>query len=87
MGNINLSKHETRADKKIDKSEIKEKTAKLREKIQSYQRMMYAEGKNSMLVILQGMDASWKDGTVKRVFMGLNPLWCKIQWFKKPTPL
>jgi polyphosphate kinase 2 (PPK2 family) len=79
MGNINLSKCETRADKKIDKSDIKEETQKLREKIMLYQRMMYAEGKNSLLVVLQGMDASGKDGTVKRVFMGINPLGCQVQ--------
>jgi PPK2 family polyphosphate:nucleotide phosphotransferase len=43
-----------------------------------------AEGKRSLLVILQGVDASGKDGAVRRVFTGVNPQHCKVVSFKEP---
>ena len=38
-----------------------------------------------MLLVLQGMDASGKDGTIRRVFTGLNPQGCRVVSFKAPT--
>lgn len=87
MSKIDLNKSETTAGDKIDKDNIKAETIKLKEKIQLYQRKMYAEGNNSLLIVLQWMDASGKDGTVKRIFTWTNPLGCRVQGFKKPTPL
>lgn len=42
------------------------------------------EEKHSLLVILQGMDASGKDGAIRRVFTGVNPLHCRATSFKQP---
>lgn len=74
MAEVKLSKLATVASDKVDKEDIKAQTLKLHEKIIMYQRMMYAEGKHSMLIIFQGMDAAGKDGSVRRVFSGVNPL-------------
>jgi PPK2 family polyphosphate:nucleotide phosphotransferase len=87
MSNVQLDKIATIAGNKIDKEAIKAKTLKLHEKIVMYQRMMYAEGKHSLLIIFQGMDASGKDGSVRRIFSGVNPLGCNVVGFKKPTPI
>lgn len=84
--NIDLDKILTKASEKIDKNKIKEDTTKLHKKIIEYQRMMYAQWKYSILLILQGMDASGKDGAVRRIFSGVNPLGCKVVGFRKPTP-
>ncbi len=59
----------------------------IREDIQSLQRMLYAEHKQRLLVILQGMDTSGKDGTVRQVFSGIDPHGLRVISFKAPTPL
>src|SRR5258708_32121712 len=47
---------------------------------------MYAEQKRSLLVVLQGLDAGGKDGTVRHVFTGMNPAGCISVGLKQPTP-
>ncbi len=56
-------------------------------KIGDLQDVLYANGRWSLLVILQGMDASGKDGTVRRVFDEVNPTGIVVTSFKAPTPL
>jgi PPK2 family polyphosphate:nucleotide phosphotransferase len=50
-----------------------------------WQERLYAEARQSLLVVLQGMDTSGKDGTVSHVMRGLNPAGCHIVNFKAPT--
>ncbi len=60
----------------------------LQEKIQTIrllQERMYAEGKRSLLLVLQGMDTAGKDGTIKNVMFGVNPQACRVASFKAPT--
>lgn len=85
MAKIKLSKFETSAPKKLDKDQIKEKTAKLAVEIGKMAEMLYASKKNSILVVLQGMDASGKDGVVKTVFADCPALSIDAHAFKKPT--
>ncbi|MEM8758082.1 MAG: PPK2 family polyphosphate kinase [Planctomycetota bacterium] len=47
---------------------------------------LWAEQKQSLLVVLQGMDTSGKDGTIRHVFGALNPQGVRVQGFKRPTP-
>ena len=68
------------------KGEAKEKLAALLEELRSFQERLYAEDKRSVLLILQGLDASGKDGTIRRVFTGVNPQGCHVTSFKVPTP-
>ncbi|HNL84785.1 MAG TPA: polyphosphate kinase, partial [Chitinophagales bacterium] len=82
---IQLADISTVAPKKLEKNEIKKETKKILEEIADLQDMLIASKKRSLLVILQGMDASGKDGAVKNIFGGLNPLGIKVQTFKKPT--
>jgi PPK2 family polyphosphate:nucleotide phosphotransferase len=82
-----LSFQDTRAPKKFHKEEVKKETHKLIFKLEELQNLMYAEGKHALLVILQGMDASGKDGVVKKVFTAVNPMGCRVIPFKKPTEL
>lgn len=70
-----------------DKDAAKEKLAVLLEELSSLQERLYAEGKRSVLLILQGLDASGKDGTIRRVFTGVNPQGCRVTSFKAPTPI
>lgn len=54
--------------------------------LQALQSRLYAERRNAVLVILQGMDASGKDGIVQHVMSGMNPAGCHVTAFKAPSP-
>lgn len=69
------------------KDEAKEQLAALLEELSSLQERLYAEGERSVLLILQGLDASGKDGTIRHVFTGVNPQGCRVSSFKAPTPV
>ena len=49
------------------------------------QERLYAEASRSVLLVLQGLDASGKDGVIRAVFTGLNPQGCRVTSFKAPT--
>ncbi|MCS7073647.1 MAG: polyphosphate kinase [Bacteroidia bacterium] len=82
---ISLKSISTRAPKEYDKEQTKSKIPLLISRLSELQAVMFAEKKHSLLIILQGMDASGKDGVVKEVFTGVNPMGCRVQSFKKPT--
>ena len=69
------------------KDEAAAKHATLLAELGELQERLYAESKRSILLVLQGLDASGKDGTIKHVFTGLNPQGCRVSSFKAPTPV
>ncbi len=82
---INLSKTSTEPDKSIDKKATEEETLGLYKQQAPLQNLLYAEKKHSLLIILQGMDASGKDGTIKHAFSSMNPMGIEVKAFKEPT--
>ena len=62
-------------------------TEKQVKRISKEQRVLYADGRYALLVVLQGRDASGKDGTIKNVFSEINPQGCIVTSFKAPTEL
>jgi PPK2 family polyphosphate:nucleotide phosphotransferase len=50
------------------------------------QEKLYAQDRWAVLMLLQGMDASGKDGTIKHVMSGINPQGCEVNSFKTPSP-
>ncbi len=62
-------------------------TADATERIAERQRLLYADGKHAVLVVLQGRDAGGKDGTIRTVFGGVNPQGCEVTSFKAPTDI
>jgi PPK2 family polyphosphate:nucleotide phosphotransferase len=62
-----------------------ERLAKVRERLADLQARLYAEAKRSVLLVLQGLDASGKDGVIRTVFTGLSPQSCHVSSFKAPT--
>jgi PPK2 family polyphosphate:nucleotide phosphotransferase len=85
MGNIRLKDIDTRAPKGVDKEETKEKLDRVLQDLDELQNLLYAESKHALLVVIQGMDASGKDGTVRNVFGKLNPQGVLVRSFKTPT--
>ena len=57
----------------------------LNERLADLQGMLYAESKHKLLIVLQGMDTSGKDGTIKHVFRIINPVGVKVKDFKRPN--
>jgi PPK2 family polyphosphate:nucleotide phosphotransferase len=57
------------------------------ERIAKLQQKFYADGRFALLIVLQGRDASGKDGTIRKVFGGVNPMGCDVTSFKAPTDL
>ncbi len=55
------------------------------EKLSDLHDLLYAEQKHALLIVLQGMDASGKDGTIKHVMTGVNPAGCAVTSFKVPS--
>ncbi len=67
------------------KEKAKAETAKLIASLDGLQERLYANATRSLLIVLQGMDTSGKDGTIKSVMSGVNPQGCKVVAFKAPS--
>ncbi len=81
-----LSEISTKAPDQFDKKETKKETEELLEELDRLQYLLYAEAKHAVLVILQGPDASGKDGAIRKVFGQLNPQGVRVYSFKEPSP-
>lgn len=88
--NTKFSLKNIKPDDKSERGQTKEADAleleKLASKINALQDILYAQGKHKILLVLQGMDASGKDGTVRHVFSECDPLGIRLANFKGPTP-
>lgn len=80
-----LAQTPTGPTEKLSKKKIVKETEALAKEIGEWQHKLYAECKKSVLVVLQGVDASGKDGTVKSVFRNCNPSGIDVYAFKKPS--
>src|SRR5215469_9932893 len=69
----------------IDKEHAEQSLAEHEKRLPGLHDLLYAEHKRAVLVVLQGMDAAGKDGTVKHVMSGVNPRNCTVTSFKVPT--
>jgi PPK2 family polyphosphate:nucleotide phosphotransferase len=69
-----------------DKATAVVATAREMERLRSLQDRLWAEAKKSVLVVLQGIDAAGKDGTIAKVMEAFNPQGCPVSSFKVPTP-
>jgi PPK2 family polyphosphate:nucleotide phosphotransferase len=80
-----LKEISTKPPKEFDKKDIKKEIDDLLKKLDELQNLLYAGSKHSVLVIIQGMDASGKDGAINNVFGQLNPQGVLVESFKTPT--
>src|SRR5262245_30914071 len=77
-----LSEYDTRDDGGLDKDAANTMLAEDIERLRDLQERLHASDRWSVLVVLQGMDASGKDGVIKHVMTGLNPQGCVVHPFK-----
>jgi PPK2 family polyphosphate:nucleotide phosphotransferase len=83
---LDLKKHPTDftgdyTDKKQAEKDLQQNVERLRD----LQDVMYAQDKQSLLVIFQAMDAAGKDGAIEHVMSGVNPQGCHVVSFKQPS--
>jgi PPK2 family polyphosphate:nucleotide phosphotransferase len=72
-------------DEHTNRAEAAQELEKLGNQLSALQEAMAAAQHQSLLMILQGMDTSGKDGTIRGVFSGVNPQGCEVHSFKEPT--
>jgi PPK2 family polyphosphate:nucleotide phosphotransferase len=84
---VDLSRVEPRQDGGLQKTDGKAIVDRLAHELDELQDLMYAAADHSLLVVLQGMDTSGKDGTIRSVFRYVDPLGCRTWPFKAPTEL
>lgn len=82
---FDIKAQNTKYKGKINKDEAKQLLNIEKEKLYLLQEKLYADGSQSLLIILQAMDAAGKDSLVKHVFSGVNPQGCEVTSFKTPS--
>lgn len=65
--------------------ECRKLTDKTISRMDKLQYRLYADNRYALLIVLQGMDAAGKDGTIRHVMAGVNPMGCRVTPFKQPT--
>jgi PPK2 family polyphosphate:nucleotide phosphotransferase len=69
-----------------EKEDALRESDKLLRRMEQLQEMLYAEHKHKVLIVLQALDTGGKDGTIRRVFDGVNPQGVRVARFGVPTP-
>ncbi len=69
----------------LSKKAAKKVIADYGQRLRALQYRLYAENKRSLLIVLQGLDASGKDGVIRHVLGYMNPQGCRVKAFKQPT--
>ena len=81
---VKLAKFDPGGTYGVDKQFAAGRLDKNHQRLSALQYMLYAEGRRSLLVVLQGIDAAGKDGTILHVMSGLNPQGVDVTSFKVP---
>jgi len=84
---VDLTNYETEFDGGLKDNDLKKRTKKIWQELSELQERLYAESKQSLLVVLQAMDAAGKDSTIAKLTSPLNAQGCHVHSFKKPTKL
>ena len=84
---IDLSRWDPRDRSAFDgsKKDARQRLRDLNDKLEDLQELLYAEGKQKLLIVLQAMDTGGKDGTIRHVFQGVDPVGVKVANFRKPS--
>lgn len=85
MKEIKFDKIDTRAPSSFNKEKTKTELQNMLKELDELQNLLYAENKHAVLIVIQSMDASGKDGLIKNVFTSLNPQGVSVKSFKEPT--
>jgi PPK2 family polyphosphate:nucleotide phosphotransferase len=84
---MRLADADARLRHDMSEKQLEKAAAKESERIAELQRLLWADERHALLIVLQGRDASGKDGTIRKVFSEVNPQGCTVAAFKAPTEL
>ena len=83
---VSLAEMPTRAGSfHDDRPQAEEEFKRLRDELAQLQNVLYAQGTDKLLIVLQAMDAGGKDSTIRKVFRGVNPQGVRVTSFKAPS--
>ncbi|MBW3542281.1 MAG: polyphosphate kinase 2 family protein [Planctomycetes bacterium] len=82
---VRLDEHPTKGNGDVKRTEAEKALAADVSALVEAQRLLWAAEKYALLIILQGMDASGKDGAIRHVMSGINPQGCNVHSFKTPN--
>lgn len=85
MPKIRLKDISSNSPKGLDKEKTKNELSAILAELDELQNLLFAESRHSILVVIQGMDASGKDGLIRDVFGSMNPQGVQVSSFKVPT--
>jgi len=83
---VRLRDHDPADTRGITREKAEARIARRRDEFAEMQELLYGAARQSVLIVLQGMDTSGKDGTIRKVMAPLNPQGCDVVAFKEPTP-
>lgn len=84
-GTFDISKSETNYKGSISKDDGEKMLEDEKKTLRLLQEKFYADGSQSLLIVIQAMDAAGKDSLIEHVFGGINPQGCEVTSFKTPT--
>lgn len=84
-GRFDLARYDPDDDGGLDKSAAGPRIEQLNDALETLQERLWANQRHRLLVVLQGMDTSGKDGVIRQVFDGVNPIGVRVASFKAPT--
>src|SRR5881396_3127401 len=84
-GKVKLDEYDPDHSAGLTKEMGIEKLEALDNELGELQELLYAARQHAVLVVLQGMDTSGKDGTIRQVMSEVNPQGCRVESFKVPT--
>ena len=82
---VSLNDFPTRVDHDLDDDELRKRHRKVIKELGDLQQELYAESKQSVLMVLQAMDAAGKDSSIAKLTRGLNTQGSRVSSFKKPS--
>lgn len=82
---VDLGAYDPSYTGEYDKAGARDEFKGITKRNRELQRVLWAEGKHALLIVLQAMDAGGKDGTIRNVMRGINPQGCQVTSFKVPT--
>lgn len=83
---VSLAQHDPDETLGFEKDDAEKRLESNRDKLRDLQELLYAENKHALLVVLQATDTGGKDGVIRHVMTGMNPMGVKVHSFKQPTP-
>lgn len=84
-GAFRLASIKSDDDQRVNEDDARKRLQKNLDDLQEFQERLYAEGKQSLLLVLQAMDTGGKDSTIRKIANDLNPQGCQVTGFKVPS--